>query len=183
MLSRSPLSASPHWKEREGQRHAALEHHLQKKIARSHAMTKIIFITSPNSHGENGQGPGLTLSQRVRTCVSVNWLHSFNCSIHWSRSFVVALSSIAVVVEEKVSSIFVDSILTAFIITQGCRKISNYCCVRLPTAYSLVYLHTIANRINSIWAIFFVFFVHKRDDDTIYEGKDCPRCDRLPRNA
>jgi len=86
-----------------------------KKIARSHAMTKIIFITSPNSHGENGQGPGLTLSQRVRTCVSVNWLHSFNCSIHWSRSFVVALSSIAVVVEEKVSSIFVDSILTAFL--------------------------------------------------------------------
>lgn len=63
----------------------------------------------------------LTLSQRVRTCVSVNWLHSFNCSIHWSRSFVVALSSIAVV-EGKVSSIFVDSILTAFFLTTGIRK-------------------------------------------------------------
>lgn len=55
-----------------------------------------------------------TFSHRVLTCASVNWLHSFNCSIHWSRSFVVALSSIAVEVEEKVSSIFVDSILTAF---------------------------------------------------------------------
>lgn len=64
----------------------------------------------------------LTFSHKVLTWASVNWLHSFNCSIHWSRSFVVALSSIAVEVEEKVSSIFVDSILTAFINTEGRRK-------------------------------------------------------------
>lgn len=37
-----------------------------------------------------------TLSHRVFTCVSVSCLHSFSCSIHWSKSLSVALSSILV---------------------------------------------------------------------------------------
>lgn len=36
----------------------------------------------------------ITLSHSVFTWASVNCLHSFNCSIHWSRSFRVVLSSI-----------------------------------------------------------------------------------------
>lgn len=35
----------------------------------------------------------VTLSHNVFTCVSVNCLHSFNCSINWSKSLSVALSS------------------------------------------------------------------------------------------
>lgn len=34
-----------------------------------------------------------TLSHNVFTCVSVNCLHSFSCSINWSKSLSVALSS------------------------------------------------------------------------------------------
>jgi len=106
----------------------------------------------------------LTLSQRVRTCVSVNWLHSFSCSIHWSRSFVVALSSIAVV-EEKVSSIFVDSILTAFFNDGGTKKYLQW-----VASYVLhLFLEILLKMLEQSFVAFnnfLVFFVHTSDDDT-----------------
>lgn len=46
------------------------------------------------ANDSNGLSPLFTLSHKVFTCVSVSWLHSFNCSIHWSRSLVISLSSI-----------------------------------------------------------------------------------------
>lgn len=102
-------------------------HHLQKLQCRgTHKRWWKLFL----NHFLRGIGANwqlLTLSQRVRTCVSVNWLHSFNCSIHWSRSFVVALSSIAVV-GGKVSSIFVDSILTAFFNDGGLKNVYAVSC-------------------------------------------------------